>query len=200
MLKDDRDNPTPIPELDTAAVTMSDSGRQQCCAAAMLNLMLLTKRHLKRLYQLSDSKCQTFDPSDVSRVPERQVARLGDGLFLDTQPLWAMPSMLTDTTTSKKPTREEKQNKSCNPATASGGQTTVFTAMERPVIAYAWLRTLFGEDEEASDYNFLTTVGGKSSITRETSTKSSSKRRRPSTSSEGKSRDGKKPKTSGRGR
>lgn len=167
---DDPGAPKSFAELEAASSEVPVDVLQQCHAAAMLNLLLMVKRHLKRQYQLSDSKCQTFDPSDSSRaVP----VRIADSTPLNTRILWSCPPAPQ---TANKLSMEavgveddEASEQSCDKS-----EVAVSLAMSQPIIPYMWLRALFGEDEEGFDFNLLV------SAKKESSTRAPRKRRRDS--------------------
>ena len=85
----DDDAPRPPPEMLQALESDSKLLLPRCQSAALLNLVLLLKRHLKGLYQLSDIRCQGFDPSDTAT--SRPVSRLTDGLTMNSAALSSLP-------------------------------------------------------------------------------------------------------------
>jgi len=163
-LKDDLDQPHVAVELERAVSgELPAQVVQYCHAAAMLSLALMVKRHLKRIYQLNDLRCQTFDPTDP-RVIERQTSRLTDGILLDTQQLWSLPSSAQPAaTTPAKGAGGKGRGKAKQAAVGTISDATQEAmvpcprvAMKHPVVGYTWLRELFREDEEEFDYNILT--------------------------------------------
>ena len=64
---------------------------RRCYGAAAVNLLMLTKRHVKALYGLSDAKCAEFDPSDISRAAELPARAPGIGRLVPSAPLGEPP-------------------------------------------------------------------------------------------------------------
>lgn len=157
-LGDSEDEPLPASALEEKATTveLTAEARQHSHAAAMLCLVLLLKRHLKVLYQVSDLKLQAYDPSDTGRGPERQVTRLTDTLRLDTRQLWSRP---TDEGAARGTGGSCKKQKRADAAEAAGtaedAGTTAREVVGGAAVPYVWLRRLVREDEEEFDYNIL---------------------------------------------
>ena len=148
-------DPKPPAEVAAAAQGLSDEGLQHCHAAAMLSLTLMVKQHLKRQYQLTDAKCQLFDPNDTSRANERQVTRLGDGMLMDTAPLWALPPGAQGGEGGKSKGKGKVAAAAQDGESPTAAPPTAKVVMEQPAIAYLWLRALYGADEEDFDFNLL---------------------------------------------
>ena len=90
----DADAPLAPQELQRALASKQAELAPKCHAAALLCLAHLLKGHLKRLYQLSDAMCQTFDPSDTSSKG-RPVTKLADRMVtMDSAALSALPPRL----------------------------------------------------------------------------------------------------------
>jgi len=88
LLGDDdfQDTPKPPAEI-TAAVSAADGTGDQarlikraCHMCAVVAITLKLKQHLKRVYALSDLRCQGFDPIDAAKAPERPIMRMAESL------------------------------------------------------------------------------------------------------------------------
>lgn len=170
-LGDDLEKPRRAAELQGAAAAgLSLEVAQQCHGASMLSLALILKKHLKRVYQLSDTRCQTFDPSDSAKACEKPVSRALEGVTMDTQHLWSLPASDPLTASSCVAAAKGAGNKvaaSKRANTGLEGSTSDTKAEEtqctsptvlQPVASYLWLRQLFREDYEEMDYNILAGV------------------------------------------
>ena len=147
----DADAPLAPQELQRALASKQAELEPKCHSAALLCLAHLLKGHLKRLYQLSDAICQTFDPTDTSNNKSLPVKKLADKtVTMDSAALSALP-----------PGAEApaaKQPKAKKAKVAEGGASDAAPPAEQAarlgVGHYLWLKQLVEEDE-AFDFNII---------------------------------------------
>ena len=156
----DDDAPRPPPEMLQALESDSKLLLPRCQSAALLNLVLLLKRHLKGLYQLSDIRCQGFDPSDTAT--SRPVSRLTEGLTMNSAALSSLPPGVELAPAAVKP-----KGKKAKTTTATDGAAGAAPASEQGarlgVAQYLWFKRLAAEDETEFDFNMLVTGERRSS-------------------------------------
>jgi cohesin loading factor subunit SCC2 len=129
-----------------------------CHRAALIGLTLCLKQHLKRMYGLSDIRCQSFDPVEASKAPERPVSRNGDIELIDTAEMWC-------NTEAEAKRRGDAKKASAKSAVKAGAASVRANAdggsagstSNLAVAQYCWLRSLMAEDEGEFDYNLLST-------------------------------------------
>ena len=149
----DADAPLAPQELQRALASKQAELAPKCHAAALLCLAHLLKGHLKRLYQLSDAMCQTFDPSDTSSKG-RPVTKLADRMVtMDSAALSALPPRF------EAPAGKQPKSKKAKVAeVAEGGASDAAPPAEQAawlgVGHYLWLKQLVEEDE-AFDFNII---------------------------------------------
>jgi cohesin loading factor subunit SCC2 len=150
----DADAPIAPQELQRALASKQAELAPKCHAAALLCLAHLLKGHLKRLYQLSDAMCQTFDPTDTSSKG-RPVTKLADRMVtMDSAALSALPPRFEAALAGKQP----KSKKAKVAEVAEGGASDASPPAEQAawlgVGHYLWLKQLVEEDE-AFDFNII---------------------------------------------
>ena len=153
---------------------------RRCYGAAAVNLLMLTKRHVKALYGLTDAKCAEFDPSDISRAAERPVARApGIGRLVPSAPLWEPPPQTVgggggggeerrgevDAAKAKKAKKKKKKGDGGEGEEGEEAGSELRRALADPLAAggaavaaaqYLWLRELVrDENEQALDFHSL---------------------------------------------
>ena len=146
----DADAPLAPQELQRALASKQAELEPKCHSAALLCLAHLLKGHLKRLYQLSDAMCQTFDPSDTSNKG-RPVTKLADKtVTMDSAALSALPPW------AEAPAAKQPKGKKAK--VAEGGASDAAPPAEQAarlgVGHYLWLKQLVEEDE-SFDFNII---------------------------------------------
>ena len=130
----------------------------------MVSLTIVLKRHLKRVHQLNDLRCQAFDPADTGRGPERPAMRIADGVRLDVARLRALKHEWEVTVAepshelvASAVVRGRKGGKKAAPKGATPAPSAL-SGKPLAVAQYMWLREMMNEDEDECDFNLLTSV------------------------------------------
>jgi len=169
LFGDSVDEPRPASALEQRAIELaggSSAGEatRLGLSASLLCLLVLLKQHLKRLYHLSDLKCQAFDINDVSSSGGRPVSRLAESMRIDLTCLWTTlpPPVQAELDSARAAASERAQPKSAKKGKKSPKAADA-PAEAQPLegsmlllAQYTWLRELVTEDEGEIDFNLLT--------------------------------------------
>lgn len=119
-------------------------------SAAMICLLLLLKRYIKQIYQLSGLKCQAFEPSDTSSLATNRLAvRVANKPVLDVSVLAQLPPRF-----SREIGKDKKGKKTANGDKANASMAQLKGAQVH-IARVLWLRDLLQADEAELDYNLL---------------------------------------------
>jgi len=150
-------------ELGARAAAAAAAGGEQLAAlelqaqaGSLACLLLLLKRHLKGLYQLSSARCQAYEPADTSsaatsRLAVRPLSRppLEVGALRRLPPRYRAGAATSS-----------KGGKAGRRASAVSGPSPELEGAELTVARYLWLRELLQADDEELDFNLLAASNG----------------------------------------